>query len=376
VVIFGNGYDSVNGDAALYILNVDGTLLKKINTKQTSCNGLSSPSVIDINNDGRADYAYAGDLKGNLWKFDLTGDDPADWGVAYGTADSPKPLIQIPGKPITSKPDVMRHCEAGVKVEGTCTGDNKFLSGFMVIFGTGKYLDEIDRSSTDTQSIFGIWDYGDRPEEYLGVFEKNAPSNQRQLSNQSENITLLEQTQKDARIVNGVYLRTLSQNIPDWTAECDGNGLKNPNPAANAGWYFDLPTPGERIIKDVMIRDGRIIYLTFTPNASPCSGGGDSMIHEADACSGGRLSYEAFDINGDRRIDQGDLIDIGLVDEEGNAIMVAPTGLKRPGLLHFPVILRMPDDQREMKIFSSSAGTTETLFETAEKRGLYYWIER
>lgn len=376
VVIFGNGYGSINGDAALYIIKPDGTLLKKINTGQTSCNGLSSPSVIDINNDGRADYAYAGDLKGNLWKFDLTGDDPDDWGVAYGTADSPKPLIQIPGKPITSKPDVMRHCEAGTKIKEKCTGDNKFLTGFIVVFGTGKFLDKIDRSSTETQFIFGIWDYGDRPEEYLGVFDRNADPYQKQLSNQSEDVTLLEQTEIDNSIIDGVFIRTLSQNVPDWTALCDQNGSKNPNPAAHAGWFFDLPTPGERIIQDVMILDGRIIYLTFTPNASPCSGGGNSMIHGVDACSGGRLSYEVFDVNGDKRIDQGDLIDIGLVDKDGNPIMAAPAGLRRSGMLHLPAFLRMPDDQREMKIFSTSSGRTETLFKTAERLGIYYWIER
>jgi hypothetical protein len=36
----------------------------------------------------------------------------------------------------------------------------------------------------------------------------------------------------------------------------------------------------------------------------------------------------------------------------------------------------MPDKKRELKIFSSSAGTTETLFEKAEELGIFYWRER
>jgi len=83
VVIFGNGYDSVNGEAVLYILNVDGTLIRKIHTQATGCNGLSTPAIVDINWDNRLDYVYAGDLNGNMWKFDLTDSNPDNWDVAY-----------------------------------------------------------------------------------------------------------------------------------------------------------------------------------------------------------------------------------------------------------------------------------------------------
>lgn len=83
VVIFGNGYDSVNGEAVLYILNVDGTVIRKIHTQASGCNGLSTPALVDINWDNRVDYVYAGDLNGNMWKFDLTDSNPDNWDVAY-----------------------------------------------------------------------------------------------------------------------------------------------------------------------------------------------------------------------------------------------------------------------------------------------------
>jgi len=34
--------------------------------------------------------------------------------------------------------------------------------GFIVCFGTGKYLGESDYNDNSVQSIYGIWDYGDR----------------------------------------------------------------------------------------------------------------------------------------------------------------------------------------------------------------------
>ena len=50
-------------------------------------NGLSTPTFVDIDADRIVDYAYAGDLYGNMWKFDLRSADPANWKVAYGTCD-------------------------------------------------------------------------------------------------------------------------------------------------------------------------------------------------------------------------------------------------------------------------------------------------
>ncbi len=377
VIIFGNGYGSNNGSSLLYILDLDGTLIRKIDTGVLGCNGLSTPSVIDVDNDTRADYAYAGDLKGNLWKFDLTNPDPANWEVAHKNATFPTPFFSVPGKTITSKPDVMRHCEFN-EINADLNCNNKHTTGYMIMFGTGKYLNEDDRISTASEYVFGLWDYGDDEDdaEYLGTFDKMASP---QLSNLNSGITLLEQIVEASGIYNGAYLRVLSENTPVWKTKCDSANDQqadpDPDASANAGWFFEL-TGGERIIKDVIIRDKKLIYLTFTPDASPCSGGGSSIIHEVNACTGGRLSSAQFDINNDSKITDADLIEIEITEQDGTKkkIMVPPTGKERPGLLHIPVFIRFPDRPVEMKIFSTSASTTETLFEVAEPRGLFYWI--
>ncbi|KPJ58179.1 MAG: hypothetical protein AMJ46_14550, partial [Latescibacteria bacterium DG_63] len=248
VVIIGNGYNSQNGNAVLLILDpFDGHVLKRIDVGNGPCNALSAPTAVDSNADGKVDYVYAGDLKGNLWKFDLTDSNYANWEVAYKDgAANPKPLFRCPGQPITAQPDVMVHCEK---------------HGYLVIFGTGKYLGESDFSDTSLQSIYGVWDYGDDDDnsEYLGTFTRGATP---ELSNQPDSVTLVRQTflpsaEADPHFwtVGDNKVRILTNNNPIWTTTsydsggecgegegevgCDPNGVGDkPDPIEHAGWYF------------------------------------------------------------------------------------------------------------------------------------------
>jgi type IV pilus assembly protein PilY1 len=385
IIITGNGYNSVNGNAVLFILNpATGTVLKRFDVGGGPCNGLSTPAPIDVDADGKVDYVYAGDLKGNMWKFDLTDTDSANWGVAYKDGTTPKALFRAPGQPITIQPDVMSHCEK---------------HGYMVIFGTGKYLGDSDFSDTSLQSIYGIWDYGDDDDdiEYLGTFIRGATP---QLSNQPDSVTLLRQTyvpssESDPHFwtVGNNKLRILTANTPDWTTTslkadntcgeglgetgCDTNGTGiYPDPLAHAGWYFDLPVEGERAVSDVMIREEKVIVLSFMAQEDPCGSGGDSIIHEMNACSGARMTTPQFDIDGSGTIGSGDLINIGT---EQDPVLVAPTGLMKGGRLQPPAILRLGKDE-EMKYYSTSSQTEEGANITTVKGpsvtlGLGHWKE-
>ena len=97
-------------------------------------------------------------------------------------------------QPITSKPDVMYHCSQ---------------PGYMVIFGTGRYLTELDLESSESSSIYGIWDYGDDDDnsEYLGSFERTDTP---QLDNPHldgvetrKRVELLEQTHSAGHLDHG-----------------------------------------------------------------------------------------------------------------------------------------------------------------------------
>ncbi|MFS4620359.1 PilC family type IV pilus tip adhesin [Neisseria gonorrhoeae] len=132
--------DIGSGDntTALYVYdlgNGSGSLIKKIEV-QGGKGGLSSPTLVDKDLDGTVDIAYAGDRGGNMYRFDLSGNDPNKWTVR---------TIFEGTKPITSAPAVSRLADKRV-----------------VIFGTGSDLTEDDVLNTDEQYIYGIFDDDNR----------------------------------------------------------------------------------------------------------------------------------------------------------------------------------------------------------------------
>ena len=383
LVIFGNGYDSKDQCAVLYILDASNgqvvNLIKTSTTACTDCNGLSAPNPVDVDGDFKVDYVYAGDLQGNLWKFDLTSSNKSEWGVAYKDGSTPKPLFTAKGpggtvQPITAMPSIMRHPDFD-------------KSGYMVLFGTGKYLDPLDLGDTSLQTLYGIWDYGDDGDdaEYLGTFNRESS---KKLSNQPEEVSLLMQEDiffEEVAFTDFTrFLRVLSQNPIVWDTDDDAQSGQEPNPSAardnHAGWYFDVPLTAERVVRDGLIRDGNYIVITSIPKSSPCSAGGDSIVHEMNAGSGGRLDVPLIDINESFTVDEGDLIEIPNPDyveggEEPATIKVAPTGIHFRKMLHSPAIMRMSGGQTEKLIFSSSSSDLVQLSHTAEDQGMTYWLE-
>ena len=182
IVVVGNGYESTNGQAELVTmgLNSSGQLqwTNYINTGvgnagPDQCNGLSTPAVLYPH----GDYLYAGDLLGNLWKFDLSGIDRSFWRVYFESANgTPQPLFVAKSnagyrQPITIQPRITSSCALGAR-------------GYMIEFGTGRLLDpEVDGRDKSVQTVYGIWDWspeweslGENPQRmYLGEFESVSP---------------------------------------------------------------------------------------------------------------------------------------------------------------------------------------------------------
>ncbi|MDJ0816853.1 MAG: PilC/PilY family type IV pilus protein [Desulfobacterales bacterium] len=378
LVLFGNGYNSQRSHAVLNILNLaTGDVIRRIDTGVGNCNGLSSPIAIDIDSNGTADYVYAGDLQGNLWKFDLQDANAANWTVAYQDPDSnPAPVFQAKNlsghhQPITSKPDVMYHCEK---------------RGYMVVFGTGRYLTELDLESTESNTIYGIWDYGDDDDnsEYLGSFERAAVP---QLSNAHldgvatwTRVELLEQTVESGSwtTTDGRNLRVITANDPDWGTVADSDVNQLPDPGSltvgdmvHAGWYFDLPNVGEMVVSDVMIRDGKLLVISFTPGRNPCGSGGTSIFHALRACSGGRTNSAVFvDING---IVYNPVSGSETTITRTGGDWKEPSGIEFTGRLQPPVILRTGGT--EFHYLSSSTGDIYKQEAAAAQMGVFYWLQ-
>lgn len=306
--VFGNGYNnteadgaaSTTGHAVLYIVDVEtGDLLKKIDTEAGDAatpNGLATPLLIDDNGDYVVDYIYAGDLLGNLWKFDV--DDPvvANWDVAYQSGGDPIPLFTTDaGQPITSQPQASFH------------PDN--FGGFMIFFGTGKYLEINDNDPffQPTQAFYGIWD---KNEAGLTVFDSSDLVTQNITNQYMQSFD----TDGDGTDDEDFELRDVSNNPIDWSSDM--------------GWVFNLvplqvegaanvDNFGERQVTNAILRSGRIIFTTLVPSSVECEFGGKSFLMELDFRNGGALGFPAFDLNGDGEYDADDTNASGRASDVG-----------------------------------------------------------
>lgn len=126
--------NSTENKTMLYVYDLEsnnGTPIAKIEVPDGK-GGLSSPTLVDKDLNGTVDIAYAGDRGGNMYRFDLSSDNPSSWTVR---------TIFEGTKPITSAPAISQLKDKRV-----------------VIFGTGSDLSEDDVDNTDEQYIYGIFD--------------------------------------------------------------------------------------------------------------------------------------------------------------------------------------------------------------------------
>ena len=327
-VILGNGYNSVNGHAVLMVLDVkSGETIASISTgvgvnpdsppagakfNTAIDNGLSTPFPVDVDADFIVDYAYAGDLYGNLWRFDLRNSNAAHWTVSliFTTED---------GQPITGQPRVGRH---------------PFGEGVMVYFGTGKYLEPSDDTIEPEagQSIYAVWDR---------LKASPAVATPEHLLTQK----ILRETSNfqgdDARLVSDYTMRYFQgAGVPE-KVEDDGY----------LGWHLNLYKKWERVISQPMLRSNVLSIVSMTPQEDQCAAGGTSWLMALDAFSGGRLNFQAFDINNDGTIDEADQI---VYDEKNTN--TSGWRSKTMGLMSGPVVVHDRSTNTDNLAVTGSSG--------------------
>ncbi|HGH6179678.1 TPA: PilC family type IV pilus tip adhesin, partial [Neisseria meningitidis] len=226
--------DSTDNKTALYVYDLEssGTLIKKIDVPGGK-GGLSSPTLVDKDLDGTVDIAYAGDRGGNMYRFDLSNNDPTKWSVRTifkGTPD----------KPITSAPAV-----------------SKLKDKRVVIFGTGSDLSEDDVDKKDIQSIYGIFDNDTGTD----------------VAEEGQGKGLLEQhlTQEDKTLFLTDYKRS------------DGSGDK--------GWVVKLQ-PGQRVtVKPTVVL--RTAFVTIHKYTGTDKCGAETAILGINTADGGKLTKKS-----------------------------------------------------------------------------------
>ena len=332
--IFGNGYNntvadghaSSTGHAVLFIVNLQtGALIKKIDTligSTTTPNGLATPTAIDVDSNGTADFVYAGDLQGNMWKFDISGSTSGTWKVAYSA-----PLFTAKDgsgtpQPITSAPDVVAH-PSGISY------------GYMVVFGTGKYLETTDPADTSSQTFYGIQDNGAT------------------VGGRTSGV-LVAQTVTATTTLGGKTYRSISDNAVAW-----GSGTVH-------GWYFDLPNSGERVASDSVTQDKIVKFTTIIPSTVACSSGGTGYLMELNLSTGGAISTPTLDVNGDGIIDSADWVGAPGSYPGGLALGGLPSGVRTQN--------NIPQKHRN-KILSLSDKTIQTVINNLNTIGRTSWHE-
>jgi type IV pilus assembly protein PilY1 len=230
VVLVASGYNNKDGKGYLYVLNpgaasTSGELLAKIalpgdTGTAASPTGLSTIRAYTASR--RNPYvlqAYGGDLKGNVWRFDLTDPDPANWNAKkIAVLTDPDGRAQ----PVTT----------GVRIE---IDQSNNVDRYLFV-GTGRLLDQADLTVTATTPVSTMYVIKDG------------------------NVTT-----PDATLATRPVTRA-NLNRVDATKTA-GFG----EPGANTrGWYQDATDKTQKIITDVY-PDVQIAVFAFSyPSTDPC----------------------------------------------------------------------------------------------------------
>ncbi|ARB68589.2 pilus assembly/adherence protein PilC [Neisseria meningitidis] len=285
--------DDQQNKTALYVYDLEssGTLIKKIEVPNSK-GGLSSPTLVDKDLDGTVDIAYAGDRGGNMYRFDLSSQDPKQWSAR---------AIFKGDKPITSAPAISQLKDKRV-----------------VIFGTGSDLSEEDVLSTDEQHIYGIFDNDTN----TGV-AKDGQGN-----------GLLEQVLEKDKDGKTLFL----------------SDYKRSNGSGDKGWVVKLEA-GQRVTvkPTVVLRTAFVTIHKYTGN-DKC--GAETAILGINTADGGKLTKKSArpivpaanskvaQYSGDKKTSSGKSIPIGCMEKDNG--IVCPNGY----VYDKPVNVRYLDEKK------------------------------
>ncbi len=318
VAIFGNGPNSTAGVSTLFVLFLDKGLdgwasgdFRKIPTdfgvplpgEQFAGypNGLGSPTAVDADLDGTVDYVYAGDRLGNLFRFDLTSSNPANWSALrlftatydYGGGD-----VRL--QPILSRPLVVKHPQQ---------------PGFLITFGTGSFITEDDGGDDEIQSIYTIWDNLTPTNPVTALADTKANRLVQQvMTNEVEDQVSPPRTRR-VLTNHPVNYAAGTTGTWGWYVDLDPvratqtiSGAVNPDVTGNAPPAVQFP--GERAIRRFIFRDGVIVTTTVLPASDDisCFGAQPGAILVLNHLTGGDAIDPVIDFSRDGTIDHQDLV--------------------------------------------------------------------
>jgi type IV pilus assembly protein PilY1 len=263
-IIFGNGFASASGDAGIFVMLLDASgHTQAANTyylstgKAGTSDGIAYVSSADLDGDHITDYVYAGDLLGNIWRFDLTSATEGNW------AASATPLFTAPaGQPITTK----------VQVISVPQGSGP--ARIMIDFGTGQKFPPTNLNPAYYQSgvqyLYGFWDWNLANwnslsgTKYLSLPSGATPAPAGALT--PANLQSQTLTQIGSTATNNAAL-TITSNPVCWNASSTCGSGNN-----QYGFAVALPGTQEQLVFNPLIYQNALIVNTTIPAAnSPSS---------------------------------------------------------------------------------------------------------
>ena len=361
-IIFGNGLGSASGDAGIYVMTVDPTsgaiTTYYLSTGQAGTNdGIAYVSPVDMVGDHITDYVYAGDVNGNVWRFDLTSNSPSNWAV------TPGPIFKTPvGQPITS-----------AVTPAFVTNPYTQQTQLMLYFGTGEKFPLTNTSATSyasgTQAFYGVWDWNMTAwnAHSLTQFESLTASQVTSLPGVTSSVlSTSDLQQQTVSIDSGSSDRIISSTSPVcWagtTACATGDD--------QFGWYFNLPginsaynqTTTEQVVFNPQIVGTAVVFNSTLPGIdSPlaCNTGADQgWTYAIDARTGGALS--------DFFVNNGNVHTIAYESDASGTDSVVTTGGTGSTAVQYYLVYQTNTGQhgiQEISIGNNPVGMPETWIE-------------
>jgi type IV pilus assembly protein PilY1 len=276
VALFGNGKYSDSGKAYLFVVNLaNGKLIRKISTDDSDGNGLMGVNLVR-NGFNQIVGAYAGDLHGKIWRFDLSNENAASWPAAamlFQATDS-----NNAPQPITAAPIAI---------------PRKDGRGVMVVFATGKLFDAGDDTNHQNQSAYGIWDQAS-----FGATGGFSPVNTR---SQLVQVTLNRETdisklrggaQLSSTLNLNSFFNTSASRAVDWTSD--------------RGWYINFPDSlNLRSISAPQSLGNSVVIGAVSPLLN-CTPAWNVMLLVDPLAGTCNASQSSVDTNGDGTLDSAD----------------------------------------------------------------------
>jgi type IV pilus assembly protein PilY1 len=341
VAIVPNGYNSSgDGAAKLFIIDLEnGQVITKIDTgvgsraagklctdSDSNCNGLSSPTIADLDGDFIVDRIYAGDLHGNMWVFDVSSSSIGDWDVAFDDAGTKTPLFTACAndsacssgsttnrQAITVAPAIIFHPS-----KNSLTAEPNVL----VYFGTGQFIAVNDQINSTTQSFYAVWDSGKSP---LVAGGADRTGNLRRTNLQQQGFFGTTNASGDAVLdVRGVNA--------DGTFSA--NAAVDYSLSGEQGWFIDFELDqlgtdildrGRSVISPLVINE-IVVFVITVPTGNICLPIGSSNIVGLDSINGSAPRYTVFtdpDTDGNGffiRKDNSSVVGLGSIIDQGGDI--------------------------------------------------------